>query len=70
MAWDSLASVGSLWLTMLEFWLAAQTALRLIAGVQKAGLDVHDISLDGGRVDILGVQSAPQPTHIAVELAN
>ena len=32
---------------------------RLIAGVQKAGLDVHDISLASGSADVLGYEVSP-----------
>ena len=41
MTWDPVASVGRL-LTILGFWLAAQTA-RLIASVKKADPDVRDL---------------------------
>ena len=42
---------------------------RLIAGVQKAGLDVHDISLASG-VPMFSDMKCAQPTRIAVERAN
>ena len=32
---------------------------RLIAGVQKASLDVHDISLASGSADVLGYEVSP-----------
>ena len=32
---------------------------RLISGVQKASLDVHDISLASGRADVLGCEVSP-----------
>ena len=53
MAWDPLASVGR----MLTIWALARGAdctnvhlARLVEGVQKADLDVHDASLASGRV--------------------
>ena len=39
---------------------------RLIAGVKRAGLDVHDISLAFGGVDVLGCEVSRQ-TRLAVE---
>ena len=67
MAWDPLASVGRM-LTVLGV-LARGTACsnvhlaRLVASVQKAGLDVHDISLASGSADVLGCEVSPANTY-------
>ena len=42
---------------------------RLSAGVQKASLDVHNISAANGSAVVSGTKCL-QPTHIAVELSN
>ena len=60
MTWDPLASVRRM-LTILEFWLVAQTALTFILHVslkvyRKAGLDVRDTSLASGSADVLGYE--------------
>ena len=57
-AWDPLASVGRM-LTILGFWLAAHSLARFIAGVQKAGFDVHDVSLTSGSAAVLGYEVSP-----------
>ena len=36
---------------------------RLIAGVRRAGLDVHDISLASGSSDVLGCEVSPANSH-------
>ena len=62
MAWDPLASVGRV-LTIVGSARGANCTdvhlARLIAGVQKAGLDVHDISLASGSADVLGYEVTP-----------
>ena len=67
MAWDPLASVGRM-LTFFGVWLAALTALTFIlrvsfAGVQKARLDVHDISLPVEGADVLGCDLFPDKAY-------
>ena len=60
MAWDPLASVGR----MLTMWGVLARGIDctdghlacLTAGVQQAGLDVHDISLANGSADVLGYE--------------
>ena len=73
MAWDPLASIGRM-LTIWGFWLAAQAALTFIshvscAGVQNAGLDVHDISPCQRKCRCSRLMRCLQPTRIAVERA-
>ena len=51
-------------LTIWGLWLAVQTALKVhfarsSAGVQKACLDVHDISLASGSAYVLGYEVSP-----------
>ena len=63
MVWDPLTSVGRM-LTILGFWLAAQTVLTFILHVslqvhRKAGLDVHDISLSSVIANVLGYEVSP-----------
>ena len=62
MAWDPLASVGRV-LTIVGSVRGGNCTdvhlARLIAGVQKAGLDVHDISLARGSAYVLGYEVTP-----------
>ena len=62
MAWDRLVSVGRM-LTMWGFSLAVKTALTFIAGVKKAGLDVHDIARATGCADVLGHEVSPTNSY-------
>ena len=60
MAWDPLASVGRM-LTIWEVLARGSDCTnghqaRPIAGVQKVGLDVHDISLASGSADVPGYE--------------
>ena len=61
-----LGSAGFCWSYADNFWVLARGSdctdvhlARLIAGVQKAGLDVHDISLASGSGDVLGYEVSP-----------
>ena len=62
MARDRLVSVGRT-LTIFGFWRGANCPnvhlARLVAGVQKGGLDVHDISLASGSANVLGYGVSP-----------
>ena len=58
-----MGSDGYRWAYAGDFWVLARGAdctdvhlARLIAGVLKAGLDVHDISLASGSADVLGYE--------------
>ena len=67
MAWDPLASVGRV-LTILKILARGANCTdvhlaRLIAGVQKAGLDVDDISLASGSADFIGYEVSPANTY-------
>ena len=57
MAWDRLVSVGRL-LTIWGFWARGENCTnvhlaRLVAGLQKAGLDIHNTSRAKGSADVL-----------------
>ena len=71
-----MGSLGFRWSYADNFWVVARGAnltnvhlARLIAGVEKARHDVHEVSLAGGCADVLGYVVSPANSHCSNEIA-